>query len=150
MKAVRRWAAEQRLQPRLEVAHNLDDAIKYHADLDRRLDRTITTVPIPGSSPGTEPDAKQRKRIAANRAARLFVFVTNRDVPYTNNVSERNRRPSVIVRKVTNGFRCDWGPRPTPPSAPSSAPQRRAAHPTAIHTGVSKYPRVEQIRALRV
>ena len=58
MKAVRRWAAEQRLQPQLEVAHNLDDAIKYHADLDRRLDRTITTVPIPGSSPGTEPVRK--------------------------------------------------------------------------------------------
>ena len=39
----------------------------------------------------------------------LFVFVTNRDVPYTNNVSERNLRPSVIFRKVTNGFRCEWG-----------------------------------------
>jgi transposase len=37
------------------------------------------------------------------------VFVTNRDVPYTNNISERNLRPSVIFRKVTNGFRCEWG-----------------------------------------
>ena len=42
-------------------------------------------------------------------AAILFVFVTNRSVPYTNNVSERNLRPSVIFRKVTNGFRCEWG-----------------------------------------
>lgn len=32
-----------------------------------------------------------------------------RDVPYTNNVSERHLRPSVIFRKVTNGFRCEWG-----------------------------------------
>ena len=31
------------------------------------------------------------------------------DVPYTNNVSERHLRPSVIFRKVTNGFRCEWG-----------------------------------------
>jgi hypothetical protein len=31
-------------------------------------------------------------------------------VPYTNNVSEWNLRPSVIFRKVTNGFRCEWGP----------------------------------------
>src|SRR6185312_13234299 len=44
----------------------------------------------------------------ANRA-HLLVFITNRDVPYTNNVSERNLRPSVIFRKVTNGFRCEWG-----------------------------------------
>ena len=55
-----------------------------------------------------EPGRKLRKRIAANRA-HLFVFVTNRDVPYTNNVSERHLRPSVIFRKVTNGFRCEWG-----------------------------------------
>ena len=30
-------------------------------------------------------------------------------MPPTNNVSERNLRPSVIFRKVTNGFRCEWG-----------------------------------------
>ena len=24
-------------------------------------------------------------------------------------MSERNLRPSVIFRKVTNGFRCEWG-----------------------------------------
>ena len=44
----------------------------------------------------------------ANRA-HLFVFVTNRAVPFTNNISERHLRPSVIFRKVTNGFRCEWG-----------------------------------------
>jgi hypothetical protein len=37
-----------------------------------------------------------------------------RDIPigqclYTNNVSERHLRPSVIFRKVINGFRCEWG-----------------------------------------
>ena len=30
-------------------------------------------------------------------------------MPYTNNVSERQLRPSVIFRKLTNGFRCEWG-----------------------------------------
>jgi hypothetical protein len=29
--------------------------------------------------------------------------------PATNNVSERALRPSVIFRKVTNGFRSPWG-----------------------------------------
>ena len=74
----------------------------YLADLDRRLNRIMAAVP------SGEPGRKLRKRIAANRA-HLFVFVTNRDVPYTNNVSERHLRPSVIFRKVTNGFRCEWG-----------------------------------------
>ena len=75
---------------------------QYHADLERRLDRIMAAVPV------GEPGRKLRKRIAANRT-HLFVFVTNRAVPYTNNVSERSLRPSVIFRKVTNGFRCEWG-----------------------------------------
>jgi transposase len=74
----------------------------YFADLDRRLNRIMARVPL------GEAGRKLRKRIAANRAY-LFVFITNRDVPYTNNVSERHLRPSVIFRKVTNGFRCEWG-----------------------------------------
>jgi transposase len=75
---------------------------QYLYDLDRRLDRIMAAVPL------GEPGRKLRKRIAANRA-HLFVCVTNRAVPYTNNVSERHLRPSVIFRKVTNGFRCEWG-----------------------------------------
>jgi len=75
---------------------------QYQDDLDRRLDRIIAAVPI------GEPGRKLRKRIAANRG-HLFVFVTSRSVPATNNVSERHLRPSVIFRKVTNGFRCEWG-----------------------------------------
>jgi len=75
---------------------------QYLYDLDRRLDRIMAAVPL------GEPGRKLRKCIAANRA-HLFVFMTNRDVPYSNNVSERHLRPSVIFRKVTNGFRCEWG-----------------------------------------
>ncbi len=75
---------------------------QYLYDLDRRLDRIIGTVPI------GEAGRKLHKRMLANRT-HLFVFMTRRDVPYTNNVSERHLRPSVIFRKVTNGFRCEWG-----------------------------------------
>jgi hypothetical protein len=39
----------------------------------------------------------------------LFVFVTNRDLTATNNGSERALRPCVIYRKITNGFRSQWG-----------------------------------------
>ena len=44
------------------------------------------------------------RRIGGDRA-HLFGFVTDRDVPATNNTSERHLRPSVIFRKVANGFR---------------------------------------------
>lgn len=75
---------------------------QYLYDLDRRLDRIMAAVPI------GEPGRRLHKRMRLNRA-HLFVFMTRRDVPYTNNVSERHLRPSVIFRKVTNGFRCEWG-----------------------------------------
>ena len=39
----------------------------------------------------------------------LLVFLSEREVPPTNNVSERALRPSTIFRKVTNGFRAEWG-----------------------------------------
>ena len=75
---------------------------QYLYDLDRRLDRILAVVPI------GEPGRKLHKRMLANRA-HLFVFMSNRAVPTTNNISERHLRPSVIFRKVTNGFRCEWG-----------------------------------------
>lgn len=75
---------------------------QYRADLDRRLDRTLA---LPRCGEAAE---KLRRRIARDRA-HLFVFITDRAVPATNNVCERALRPSVIFRKVTNGFRSDWG-----------------------------------------
>lgn len=75
---------------------------QYRADLDRRLDRIMAGEPI------GQTGVKLRRRVGRLRD-HLFVFVTNRDVPATNNVSERHLRPSVIFRKVTNGFRCEWG-----------------------------------------
>jgi transposase len=75
---------------------------QYRADLDRRLDRVLA---LPCRS---EAAVKLRRRIARDRE-HLFVFVTDRAVAATNNASERALRPSVIFRKVTNGFRSEWG-----------------------------------------
>ena len=75
----------------------------YRADLERRLDRLLS---------GPEPKPKAARRLfRAMRRDRddLFRFVTRRDVPYTNNACERALRPSVIFRKVTGGFRAEWG-----------------------------------------
>lgn len=49
------------------------------------------------------------QRIIKKHRQNLFVFVTNRDIPPTNNGSERALRPCVVFRKVTNCFRSEWG-----------------------------------------
>ncbi|MGH6783410.1 MAG: IS66 family transposase [Sphingomicrobium sp.] len=82
----------------------LSDAtlIAYGRDLDARLAKLLAL------EPDSKAGAKLAKGIAKCRD-KLFVFLTRRDVPPTNNVSERALRPSVIFRKVTNGFRSAWG-----------------------------------------
>jgi len=75
---------------------------QYRASLDRRLN-AVLALPRRG-----EVAEKLRRRIARDRE-HLFVFVTDRAVAPTNNVSERALRPSVIFRKVTNGFHSEWG-----------------------------------------
>jgi hypothetical protein len=43
----------------------------------------------------------------------LFAFVTNRDIPATNNAPGSSPgvalRPCAVFRKITNGFRTEWG-----------------------------------------
>src|SRR3712207_7658594 len=39
----------------------------------------------------------------------LLLFLTDETIPPTNNSSEQALRWSVVFRKVTNGFRSDWG-----------------------------------------
>jgi transposase len=41
----------------------------------------------------------------------FFVFVTNRDLPATNNGSEQALRPCVVFRKITQCFRSQWSPK---------------------------------------
>ena len=77
---------------------------QYRADLDRRLDRLLAATPT------TEAGRKLAQGIRKCRGD-LFLFVTRRDVPATNNDCERALRPSVIFRKVTGGFRSEWGAR---------------------------------------
>ena len=50
-----------------------------------------------------------RAAIVVTASDKLLVFLTRRDVEPTNNGAELALRPSVIFRRVTNGFRSDWG-----------------------------------------
>ena len=55
------------------------------------------------------PEAQKLQRRYLKYRQALFVFLYRTDVEPTNNVAERALRPSVIHRKVTGGFRSDWG-----------------------------------------
>ena len=74
----------------------------YAAKAERRLDALL-------GQPAAHPAGKILQRQIKAWRTKFFVFLADRDVPPTNNVSEREIRPSVVFRKVTNGFRSDWG-----------------------------------------
>jgi transposase len=71
--------------------------------LDRELERLLALKPTDAEG------RKLRDAVYLDCRDKLFVFLKRRDVEPTNNESERALRPSVIFRKVTNGFRSEWG-----------------------------------------
>jgi transposase len=80
-----------------------DATLKTYANrLDTRLDRLMARAPT------HEAGVKLQRMIKKTRRY-MFVFVTNRDLPATNNGSERALRPCAVFRKITNGFRTEWG-----------------------------------------
>jgi len=83
--------------------HRLKDTTlaSYTSKADLKLSRLMR-------APVAHPAGKAlMKQIKAWRT-KFFVFLTNRDVPATNNISKRGIHPSVVFRKVTGGFRSDW------------------------------------------
>jgi transposase len=85
-------------------SHLADATIAAHRRrLERELERLLARKPTDAEG------RKLRDAVALDCRDHLFVFLKRRDVEPTNNESERALRPSVIFRKVTNGFRSEWG-----------------------------------------
>lgn len=86
--------------------HRLADTTlkTYAARLEARLDDIMRLTPTHAAGVKLQHVIKKIRR-------HLFVFVTNRPIPPTNNGSERALRPCVTFRKITNGFRTAWGAR---------------------------------------
>lgn len=74
----------------------------YRRKLEKDLDHILALNPL------TKTGERLKKRYLKNRDS-LFTFFEDPSIEPTNNSSERALRPSVIFRKVTNGFRSDWG-----------------------------------------
>jgi transposase len=81
---------------------SLDEFVAQTAQLDDELDELLTQE-ITGARA-----LNLQARFLKHRD-KLLTFLHYPGVPPTNNVSERALRPSVIHRKVTNGFRSEWG-----------------------------------------
>lgn len=75
----------------------------YRIKADCRLDRLLATHP-------SHPAGRTLQAQVKAWRTRYFIFVQDRRVSPTNNVAEREIRPSVVFRKVTGGFRSEWGP----------------------------------------
>ena len=75
---------------------------RHRRDLRKRLEAILQLEP-------EQADGQRLRQHYAKCKEGLLVFVTDREVPFTNNESERALRPSVIFRKVTNGTRSEWG-----------------------------------------
>lgn len=76
----------------------------YAARLEADLDALMARAPAHAAGVKLQRVIKKIRR-------HMFVFVTNRDIAPTNNGSERALRPCVTFRKITNGFRTEWGAR---------------------------------------
>jgi transposase len=76
---------------------------EYRRRLERELDRVLAL------QPSHRHGQRLRKRYLAVRDS-LFTFLEHPEAPPDNNGSERDLRPMVVYRKVSGGFRSDWGP----------------------------------------
>lgn len=75
---------------------------QYQRRLDKELDAILALAPQ------NRHGQRLRKRYAKVRG-HLFTFLEHPEVPPDNNGSERELRPTATYRKVTGGFRSDWG-----------------------------------------
>lgn len=84
--------------------HQLAESTRreYRRRLDRDLDAII------GLAPENRHGRRLRKRYAKVRDS-LFTFLEHPEVAPDNNGSERELRPTATYRKVTGGFRSEWG-----------------------------------------
>lgn len=77
-------------------------AYQYRLEIKRRLRKLLTLEP-------DQADGVRLKKRYVTLQDNLFLFLEDATIPPTNNASEQAIRMSTIFRKVTNGFRSDWG-----------------------------------------
>ncbi len=102
---------------------------EYRRCLECALDAVMALSP-------THRDGQRLRRRYGKLRSHLFTFLDHPEVPADNNGSERELRPTATYRKVTGGFRSDWG-------ADLFAGVRSVIG-TAARRGVSAYQAIQQ------
>ena len=75
---------------------------QYRQRLERDLDAVMALPP-------TQRDGLRLRKRYGKVRGHLFTFLDHPDVGADNNGSERELRPTATYRKVTGGFRSEWG-----------------------------------------
>ena len=75
---------------------------QYRCDLQRHVRRALALQP-------TNPHGRRLQQRYAKLQENLFLFLEDASIPPTNHSSEQAIRMSTVFRKVTNGFRSEWG-----------------------------------------
>jgi transposase len=75
---------------------------EYRRRLEHALDAVMALAP-------TQRDGRRLRKRYAKVREHLFTFLSHPEVTADNNASERDLRPTATYRKVTGGFRSDWG-----------------------------------------
>jgi transposase len=75
---------------------------QYRCRLYRELEAILNLSP-------TQEDGVRLQKRYRDLRENLFLFLDDPTIPPTNNASEQALRWSVIFRKITNGFRSNWG-----------------------------------------
>jgi transposase len=75
---------------------------EYRRRLECVLDAVMALAP-------THRDGQRLRKRYGKHRSHLFTFLDHPEVPADNNGSERELRPTATYRKVTGGFRSDWG-----------------------------------------
>ncbi|MEM6597996.1 MAG: IS66 family transposase [Cyanobacteria bacterium P01_D01_bin.36] len=74
----------------------------YRLGIQRRFRRILALAP-------DQADGQRLKKRYEAIPDNLFLFLEDSSIPPTNNSSEQAIRMSTLFRKVTNGFRSEWG-----------------------------------------
>ncbi len=84
--------------------HDLAESTRreYRRRLERALDVVMAQAPA-------QRDGQRLRRRYGKVRSHLFTFLDHPEVPADNNSSERELRPTATYRKVTGGFRSEWG-----------------------------------------
>ncbi len=75
---------------------------EYRRRLECALDTVMALAP-------THRDGQRLRQRYGKHRSHLFTFLDHPEVPADNNSSERELRPTATYRKVTGGFRSQWG-----------------------------------------